>query len=257
MHDACHAATKKKKKLASYASKRGQKGSLQKPGRKDGGDSEFFLQRHLKARYQNHGKEEDCEIRDDVDRPTRHEDSLIVETVTRKRRGPQLLPWNTRPDFDRHIGDVEEQIEPNEDMNYVIGFAPTVRNKYPEKEQQNGKLGGENNWIVDYLDDICQLSHIPRSVTTKIWRQSSTFRASHLHPFDQVFLHDIPLMHAREFDKQGRQLETAVYDEAALPQAFGQVSQMTPRKFLGRGKFAPMRKNRRLTAISNGVQKGE
>lgn len=51
-------------------------------------------------------------------------------------------------------------------MNGVIGFAPTIGDKYPEKEQQNGKLGGEYNGVVNDLDYIGQLRHIPKLVMT-------------------------------------------------------------------------------------------
>ena len=60
-------------------------------------------------------------------------------------------------------------------MDNVVGLAPTVRDKYPEKEQQNGQFSGENDGVVNYLNHVGQLCHMPESVMTNMSLPSSIF----------------------------------------------------------------------------------
>lgn len=105
MHDAGHATTIG---ISIPSFRETPTGDLQKTSRENGRDPDLFPQRHLKAGNQNHRKEQDRKIRDDIDGTTRHEHPLIVQAVARDRRHPKLLPWNARPDFDGHIRDIEE-----------------------------------------------------------------------------------------------------------------------------------------------------
>lgn len=118
MHDARDAAAGESQLVAFLS--HANAADLQQSRRKDRRDAYFPSRRHMQAPDFHDRQEQYCEVRHHVDCTSRDKDLLVVDAVTRLRGVPQLASRDAWPDFDRQVGEIEEEVEEYHALYYPI-----------------------------------------------------------------------------------------------------------------------------------------
>ncbi|KAI4162373.1 MAG: hypothetical protein LQ342_003939 [Letrouitia transgressa] len=78
------------------------------------------------------------EVRDNIDDPAGNENSVMVYTMTRDKRIPDLLSWYTREDSGEKNPNIGGQIEPYIEMDEYVQPPFAMGHKNPYELKQDG-----------------------------------------------------------------------------------------------------------------------